>query len=82
MTGSPLIPIVAPLVILICLGIWIAIVFYADSHPGWKRWHTQAGSGPGDASAAPSTAAPSIEATGRPAAETTRTATPPAKRAA
>jgi hypothetical protein len=37
MTGSPLIPVVAPLVMLICLGIWIVIVFYADAHPDWKH---------------------------------------------
>jgi hypothetical protein len=73
MTGSPLIPIVAPMVMLICLGIWIAIVFYADSHPGWKRWRTQAGSGPADASA------PDITGS---AAEDTETAAPPARRAA
>lgn len=41
MTGSPLIPIVAPVVMLICLGFWIALVFYADAHPRWARHHAQ-----------------------------------------
>lgn len=37
MTGSPLVPIVVPLVALICLAVWFAIVFYADAHPVWKH---------------------------------------------
>ena len=73
MTGSQLVPFIVPPVALICLGAWIAIVFYADSHPGWKRWRNQAGSGPADASA------PAITES---AAEDTATAAPPVRRAA
>jgi hypothetical protein len=43
MTGSPLVPIVVPIVALLCLGAWIALVFYADSHPGWR--HSRPGAG-------------------------------------
>ena len=36
MTGSSLAPIVIPIVVTIALASWLAIVFYAAAHPGWK----------------------------------------------
>ena len=37
MTGSNLAAIVIPIVAMISLGVWIALVFHADSHPGWGQ---------------------------------------------
>ena len=37
MTGSNLAPIVIPIVVMFSLGAWIALVFYADSHPRWRQ---------------------------------------------
>ena len=34
MTGSPLAPIVIPVVVVIALAAWLAVVFCADAHPG------------------------------------------------
>ena len=36
MTGSSLAPVVIPIVVAISLAAWIFMVFYADSHPGWR----------------------------------------------
>jgi hypothetical protein len=36
MTGSSWVPIVIPIVAIITLGGWLAAVYRADSHPGWK----------------------------------------------
>ncbi len=35
MTGSNLAAIVIPIVVMSGLAVWIAMVFYADSHPLW-----------------------------------------------
>lgn len=40
MTGSGLAPIVIPIVTVIVLAIWLALVFYADAHPQWKSQRT------------------------------------------
>jgi hypothetical protein len=37
MTGSNLAAIVIPIVVMFSLGVWIALVFYADSHPRWRQ---------------------------------------------
>ncbi len=37
MTGSNLAAIVIPIVVMLSLGVWIALVFYADSHPRWRQ---------------------------------------------
>jgi hypothetical protein len=37
MTGSNLAAIVIPIVVMLGLGIWIALVFHADSHPRWRQ---------------------------------------------
>lgn len=37
MTGSALAPVVTPIVVVIVLAAWIALVFYADARPGWRR---------------------------------------------
>jgi hypothetical protein len=34
MTGSPLAPVIIPVVVVIVLATWLALVFYADAHPG------------------------------------------------
>jgi len=36
MTGSSAVHIVVPVVTLVTLAIWIAMVYYADSHPWYK----------------------------------------------
>ena len=35
MTGSTLAAVVIPIVALTVLAVWLAMVFYADSHPRW-----------------------------------------------
>ena len=37
MTGSNLAAIVIPIVVMVGLGVWIALVFHADSHPRWRQ---------------------------------------------
>ena len=37
MDGSGLSLIVVPVVAVICLAAWLIMVFYADSHPQWRR---------------------------------------------
>jgi hypothetical protein len=37
MTGSNLAAIVIPIVVMFGLGVWIALVFHADSHPRWQQ---------------------------------------------
>ena len=37
MTGSNLAAIVIPIVVMLGLGVWIALVFHADSHPRWRQ---------------------------------------------
>jgi len=37
MTGSNLAAIVIPIVVMLGLGVWIALVFHADSHPLWQN---------------------------------------------
>jgi len=34
MTGSPLAPVIIPIVAVIALAAWLAMVFYADARPG------------------------------------------------
>jgi hypothetical protein len=36
MTGSSLAPIMIPIVVMIALTGWLAMVYYANAHPGWK----------------------------------------------
>ena len=49
MTGSNLAAIVIPIVVMLGLGVWIALVFHADSHP---RWRLRAAPAPATAPAA------------------------------
>ena len=37
MTGSSLAPYIIPIVAMICLAALLIAVYYADSHPEWKR---------------------------------------------
>ena len=37
MTGSSYIPIVVPIIAFLAMASWIGLVFYADSHPGYKH---------------------------------------------
>jgi hypothetical protein len=37
MTGSSYLPIVVPVVAFLAMGFWLAVIFYADSHPGHGR---------------------------------------------
>jgi hypothetical protein len=37
MSGSSIVPIIVPIVTVICLAVPIVMVFYADSHPTWKN---------------------------------------------
>ena len=37
MTGSNLAAIVIPIVVMFGLGVWITLVFHADSHPRWRQ---------------------------------------------
>jgi hypothetical protein len=37
MTGSSLAVIVIPIVVMFSLGVWIALIFHADSHPRWRQ---------------------------------------------
>jgi hypothetical protein len=36
-TGSSYIPIVVPIIAFLAMASWIGLVFYADSHPGYKH---------------------------------------------
>lgn len=49
MTGSNLAAIVIPIVVMFSLGVWIALIFYADSH---SRWRQRTAPGPKTAPAA------------------------------
>ncbi len=57
MTGSPLVPIVVPIVAFVAAVIWLGMVYWAEAHPGWKK-HAAA-PGPG---AAEGGTPPAIEA--------------------
>jgi hypothetical protein len=37
MTGSPLAPVIIAIVSVISLTLWLAMVFYADAHPGYAE---------------------------------------------
>jgi hypothetical protein len=41
MTGSTLLFVLLPIVVVIALAGWLAMMYYADAHPGWKA-HTVA----------------------------------------
>ena len=43
MTGSTLAAVVIPIVALTVLAVWLAMVFYADSHPRWRTSSTTPG---------------------------------------
>ena len=42
MTGSNMAAIVIPIVVMLGLAVWIALVFHADSHPRWRQRTTAA----------------------------------------
>jgi predicted lipid-binding transport protein (Tim44 family) len=44
MTGSALAPIIIPIVALIALAAWLAMIFYAEAHPGHVRHGAASGS--------------------------------------
>jgi hypothetical protein len=64
MTGTDLAAIVPPIVAMISLAVWLAMVFYADAHPAVRR-RAPAKPGPGPAVRAP---ADSGELAARPSA--------------
>ena len=37
MTGSLLAHVIVPVVSVLALAAWLAMVFYADAHPHWKK---------------------------------------------
>jgi len=37
MTGSLLAHVIVPVVAVLALAVWLAMVFYADAHPHWKK---------------------------------------------
>ena len=39
MTGSVLVAVVTPVVAFIAMACWLGMVFWAESHPGWKTHH-------------------------------------------
>jgi len=39
MSGSFLVPIITPIAAVIALAFWLGMVFWAESHPGWKTHH-------------------------------------------
>ena len=43
MTGSALAPVVIPIVALVFLFLWIALIFHANAHPSVHRQADQAG---------------------------------------
>jgi hypothetical protein len=47
MTGSLLAHIIIPVVTVLALAAWLAMVFYADAHPHWKKPPRSARTGPG-----------------------------------
>jgi hypothetical protein len=47
MTGSPLVGVIVPVVGVIVLAAWLALVFYADAHPGHAARATAAERGIG-----------------------------------
>lgn len=40
MTGSFLVLIITPIVVIIALAFWLGMVYWADAHPGWKAHAT------------------------------------------
>lgn len=44
MTGSSYIPIVVPIMAFLAMAFWLGLIFYADSHPGYR--HPKAEPGP------------------------------------
>jgi hypothetical protein len=40
MTGSALAPVVIPIVVVVALAAWLAMVYYADAHPGYRTRRT------------------------------------------
>ena len=42
MTGSNMAAIIIPIVVMLGLAVWIALVFHADSHPRWRQRTTAA----------------------------------------
>jgi hypothetical protein len=45
MSGSTTAVVVIPIVVVIVLATWLAMVFYADSHPRWPTSSTTSGRG-------------------------------------
>jgi hypothetical protein len=50
MTGSAVAPVVIPVVIIVALAAWLAMVFYADAHPphAGRRTASEPGTAPAD----------------------------------
>jgi len=60
-TGSSYILIVVPIVAFVAMFFWLGLVFYADSHPGWKpRRNRGHASAPADAQVAPEARSPAV----------------------
>jgi hypothetical protein len=57
MTGSVLVPVFIPVVI-VALAAWLALVYYADAHPGYRTRKTVGESGAVHTETAPATVRP------------------------
>ena len=66
MTGTDLATIVPPIVAMISLAVWLAMVFYADAHPAVRR---QAPAKPGPEPAVPAPADSGGELAARPSVQ-------------
>ena len=72
MTGSTLDLILIAVVVVIALAAWIVLVFYADTHPAWRRPEAPTGHGASGEGGSPAGAPESS-----PAAAHRETRTPP-----
>jgi len=41
MSGSHIVPIIVPIVSVICLATWLIIIYWADAHPEWRNQRTR-----------------------------------------
>jgi hypothetical protein len=58
MTGSSLAPFIIPIVAAVCLAFMLGVVYYADSHPEWKRPGQEPGHTVADQASSPAVASP------------------------
>jgi len=58
MTGSALVPVIIIPVVIVALAAWLALVYYADAHPGYRTRKTLSETGAAHADAAPAAVRP------------------------